>query len=106
MRRFPQACRITRWPKAIPSYRSTASGPLPSRSPVTNLVQELTTMANLEAAASELRAKLRGDLLTSADPAYDSARKVYNGMIDRRPAMIVRCVDVADVIAAVAFARD
>ena len=39
------------------------------------------------------------------DSGYDAARKVYNGMIDKRPALIVRCVDVADVIAAVNYAR-
>jgi len=50
------------------------------------------------------KAGLRGRLLLPGDPMYDSARKVYNAMIDRRPAMIVRCADVADVIAAVRFA--
>ena len=40
------------------------------------------------------------------DAAYDSARKVYNGMIDKRPRLIARCVDVADVMAAVNFGRD
>ena len=54
----------------------------------------------------ELRAKFRGELITPADAAYDAARKVYNGMIDRRPALIARCADVADVIAGVEFARD
>ncbi|HVO09146.1 MAG TPA: FAD-binding oxidoreductase [Vicinamibacteria bacterium] len=54
----------------------------------------------------ELRAGFRGELITPADPAYDAARKVYNGMIDRRPALIARCADVADVIAGVNFARD
>ena len=39
-------------------------------------------------------------------PGYDEARKVYNGMIDRRPAIIARCVDAGDVIAAVNYARD
>jgi len=54
----------------------------------------------------QLQASLRGEVIRPADPAYESARKVYNGMIDKRPAVIVRCVDVADVMAAVAFARD
>ncbi|MFN3323316.1 MAG: FAD-binding oxidoreductase [Bryobacteraceae bacterium] len=53
-----------------------------------------------------LRARLRGDLITPEDSAYESARKVYNGMIDRRPRLIVRCVDAADVMASVNFARD
>jgi len=53
-----------------------------------------------------LRAKIRGDLIQPGDPQYDSARKVYNGMIDKHPALIARCVDVADVIGAVNFARE
>ena len=48
----------------------------------------------------------RGDVLLPADPRYDDARKVWNAMIDRRPAMIVRCAGVADVMRSVALARD
>jgi len=54
----------------------------------------------------ELRSKLRGELITPADPSYDAARKVYNGMIDRRPALIARCRDAADVMTGIAFARE
>ena len=54
----------------------------------------------------ELRARFRGELITPSDAAYAAARKVYNGMIDRRPALIARCADVADVVAAVNFARE
>ena len=54
----------------------------------------------------ELRGKLRGELITPADPAYEAARQVYNAMIDRRPALIARCRDAADVIAGVGFARE
>src|SRR5262245_8449464 len=53
----------------------------------------------------QLRSSVRGAIVQPGDPTYDSASKVYNGMIDKRPAIIVRCVDVADVIAAVNFAR-
>ena len=53
----------------------------------------------------QLRARVRGAIVQPGDGVYDSARKVYNGMIDKRPALIVRCVDVADVIAAVDYAR-
>ena len=53
----------------------------------------------------DLRASLRGELLTSADPAYDEARKLWNGMFDKRPAAIARCTGTADVISAVKFAR-
>jgi FAD/FMN-containing dehydrogenase len=53
-----------------------------------------------------LKAALRGQLIHPEDTEYDAARKVYNGMIDRYPRLIVRCADVANVIAAVNFARD
>ena len=53
-----------------------------------------------------LRAVVRGSLVMPTDPEYDEARTVYNAMIDRRPAVICRCVDAADVIEAVRFARD
>ena len=54
-----------------------------------------------ETEVQELRAKFRGELITPGDAAYEAARKVYNGMIDRRPALIARCADVADVMAGV-----
>ena len=49
---------------------------------------------------------LRGRLVRPADPDYDTVRALYNGMIDKRPALIARCVDTADVVAAVTFARE
>ena len=54
----------------------------------------------------EFRTKLRGDLVLSDDAEYNDARKVYNGMIDKHPSLIVRCADVTDVIAAVNFGRE
>jgi hypothetical protein len=67
--------------------------------PVANPAQD-------EQAIEALRMSLRGELLTPAHPEYDEARKVWNGMIDRRPAMIARCAGAADVVACVNFARD
>lgn len=52
------------------------------------------------------KASLRGELIQPHDAGYDDARKVYNAMINRRPALIARCADVADVITAVQFARE
>ena len=49
---------------------------------------------------------LRGQVIRQGDADYDEARKVYNGMIDKRPLLIARCVDAGDVIAAVNFGRD
>jgi hypothetical protein len=54
----------------------------------------------------QLRSRVRGQIIQPSDPQYDSARKVYNAMIDKRPSLIVTCLDAADVIAAVEFARD
>ncbi|HEY2806959.1 MAG TPA: FAD-binding oxidoreductase [Gemmatimonadales bacterium] len=53
-----------------------------------------------------LRAKLRGGLLLPGDSGYDDARSIWNAMIDRKPAAIVRALGVADVVATVGFARD
>jgi len=52
-----------------------------------------------------LRTSLRGRLLETDDRGYDAARMVWNGMIDRHPALIACCAGVADVIESVAFAR-
>ena len=54
----------------------------------------------------DLAAALRGDLIGQADSRYDEARAVYNAMIDKRPAAIARCRDVADVVTCVRFARE
>ena len=59
-----------------------------------------------EERVGSLRSCLRGELIEPGAEEYDAARKVYNGMIDRHPRLIARCRDVADVIAAVNFARD
>ena len=62
---------------------------------------------HLDAAAVDgLRNGLRGEALKAGDRGYDQARTIWNAMIDRRPALIVRCRGVADVMRAVAFARE
>jgi FAD/FMN-containing dehydrogenase len=58
------------------------------------------------AVVDAFRTGLRGQLLRPGDDAYDPARKLWNGMFDRRPALIARCTGTADVIRAVNFARD
>jgi hypothetical protein len=58
-----------------------------------------------DATLQAYRAQLRGALLQPGDGDYEQARKVYNAMIDKRPRLIARCADVADVIASVNFAR-
>lgn len=59
--------------------------------------QELTT---------QLETSVRGQLISPGSNEYDTARKVYNGMINKHPQLIVRCVNVADVIGTVKFARE
>ena len=56
-------------------------------------------------AVSQLESEVRGKVLRPDSPGYEQARRVYNGMIDRRPALILRCVDVEDVVAGLGFAR-
>jgi FAD/FMN-containing dehydrogenase len=63
-------------------------------------------MANVETIATALRAQLSGEVWHPGHHAYDTGRRVHNGMIDRRPALIVRCQGVADVQAAVRAARE
>jgi FAD/FMN-containing dehydrogenase len=53
-----------------------------------------------------LRGSFRGELLLPTSPGYDTARRIWNGAIDRLPACIARCTGVADVVAAVRCARD
>jgi FAD/FMN-containing dehydrogenase len=65
----------------------------------------LTAPAIDRAALDGLTAALRGVVIRPGDPGYDDARMVYNAMIDKHPALIVRAQDVADVIATVNFAR-
>jgi FAD/FMN-containing dehydrogenase len=60
-------------------------------------------MSNIIEALTE---RVRGRVITRSDSDYDEARAIWNGMIDRRPAVIVRCAETADVIRAVRVARE
>jgi FAD/FMN-containing dehydrogenase len=62
-------------------------------------------VTSIEAATKDLRFRFEGPLVVPGDPGYDEARRVWNGMIDKRPALVARCRSVADVVAAVDFAR-
>ena len=53
-----------------------------------------------------LRAQIAGSVLSPSDPEYENARRIHNGLIDRRPALVARCHGTADVQAAVRFARE
>jgi hypothetical protein len=54
----------------------------------------------------DLRARFRGALLQPGEEGYDEARRVWNGAIDRRPALIARCAGADDVVEALRFARE
>lgn len=64
-----------------------------------------TTLQLSGESLADLRRVMRGPVVLPTDDAYDDVRSLYNGMIDRRPAVIARCVDAADVITAVNFGR-
>jgi hypothetical protein len=68
----------------------------------------MTTMplAGPRAATERLRARFRGALLRPGEEGYDEARRVWNGAIDRRPALVARCAGADDVVEAVRFARE
>jgi hypothetical protein len=68
----------------------------------------LTSVATGEednAIVEALRTTLRGEVIDRSHPAYDNARRVWNGLIDRFPAVIARCNSTADVVEAVRIAR-
>ena len=59
-----------------------------------------------EGVIEQLRGTFRGEIVQPGDPSYETARRVWNGAIDRRPAVIARCTGTADVLAAVACAQE
>src|SRR5215472_1388242 len=81
--------------------------PSPSRSAVRDVATLSGRRVELgDRDLRELAKSLSGPLVTPGDAGYDDARTVWNRMIDRRPALIVRCAGVDDVVAALRFARD
>ena len=66
----------------------------------------MSTTIDAMAGVDSLRERVRGDVVTPEDEGYDVARQVYNAMVDRRPAVVVRAVNAGDVAAAVNFARE
>ena len=70
------------------------------------MITETTTLAAATTDLERLRDSIRGPVIAPDDEGYDAARAIWNGAIDRRPAFIARCTGVADVVAAVRFARE
>jgi len=68
-------------------------------------MSEGTVFAPADSVVQALARSLRGKLVRPEDAEYETARRVYNAMIDKRPRLVVQCADIADVIAAVNFAR-
>ena len=60
----------------------------------------------MEINLEDLKSQIRGEVIMPDSATYDESRKVYNAMIDKKPGMIVKCLDVADVIACVNFGRE
>ena len=58
------------------------------------------------AVVSAFKTRIQGPVFAPGDAAYEESRTLWNGMIDRKPALVVRCLGVADVIACVRFARE
>lgn len=58
------------------------------------------------AGIERLRAEFSGSVITAADAGYDQVRRIHNGLVDKRPAVIARCATAADVAAAVRFGRE
>lgn len=73
---------------------------------MTNTMANTQTRTGAGLDTSELQASLRGELIHPGNANYHEARTIYNGMIDKKPALIARCENVADVIQAVSFARE
>jgi hypothetical protein len=80
---------------------------LPETTPGGIAMSKVLKAASIDdASVDDLKASFRGELIRPADTGYDEHRKVWNGSIDRRPGLIARCTGVADVLAAVRFARE
>ena len=84
----------------------TSGAPAGDTGPMTTSKAPTTPAVPLDARATEgLAAAFRGEVIFPEDKTYDEHRKVWNGSIDRHPALIARCAGVADVVQAVRFAR-
>src|ERR1700759_248526 len=66
----------------------------------------MTSSSVSQQAVDQLAGTISGETLTPGDASYDGVRQVHNGMIDKHPAVIVRCQNIADIADAVKFARE
>lgn len=108
-RDFCRMSLITGAAAAVPASRLIAASENPSPPGSTDLraVKLSGAETTIERAAlSDFRASLKGTLLAQGEEGYETARHVWNGMIDKHPALIARCADTGDVVRAVTFARE
>jgi len=70
------------------------------------LNQDEKLMEIKQSELDELRVSVHGEVIVPSDAQYDSVRQIWNAMIQRKPALIVRCTGTADVIAVVKFAAE
>ena len=108
-RDFCRMSLLTGAAAAVPASRVIAAAEASSQPGPTDLraVKLSGTETVIESAdVRDLRASLSGTLLTPGDDGYEPARHVWNGMIDKHPALIARCANTADVVRAVTFARE
>jgi FAD/FMN-containing dehydrogenase len=69
-------------------------------------VENLSGKAISKETTETLKRKVNGQIVLPSDPSYDEVREIWNAMIDRRPAVIVRCAEASDVVHAISFARE
>jgi len=108
-RDFCRLSLITGAAVAVPASRLIAASDASSQPGSTDLraVKLSGAETSIEGAAvRDLRASLSGTLLAPGDEGYEGARRIWNGMIDKHPALIARCADTTDVVHAVTFARE
>jgi FAD/FMN-containing dehydrogenase len=86
--------------KTVPEYEGKPS--MSALKPADNSKSEPSLQVS---DIARLRRTIRGDLVLPDDPGYDEARRVWNGMVDKRPAAVIYCVESDDVVTAVSFAK-
>jgi FAD/FMN-containing dehydrogenase len=94
---------LVRWLRGNNDARTTVWIDQPKEEP--GMTTSTTNRTSIDAAATSLRSRMHGDVLTPDAAGYDAARRVWNGMVDKRPALIARCAGTADVVACVEFAQ-
>lgn len=99
-------CRNTLAASVAAAYPFMTMSAARAQAPVAAVTLDGKSIELEAAAVRELAGACRGEILLAGDAGYDTARKVWNGMHDKHPALIARCLDANDVAHAVTFARE